>query len=49
MKYKWDGYTLDNCGLLEFRGRLYVPENDDIRRLIMEETHRAPFFARTRV
>jgi hypothetical protein len=42
---KWEGYTLESDGLLWFWGRMYVPENENLRILIMEEAHRAPYVA----
>jgi hypothetical protein len=45
MRSKCEGYTLENDGLFQFGGRMYVLENDDIRILVMEEAHRSPYFA----
>lgn len=42
---KYEDYSLDNDGLLRFRGRLYVPPNEDIRQLILNEAHRAVYMA----
>jgi len=44
MRYKLKGYTLENVGLLLFRGHMYVPKNDNIRRLVMEESHKTHYF-----
>jgi hypothetical protein len=40
-----DRYSLDNDGLLRFRGRIYVPPNDELRVLILSEAHRAVYMA----
>jgi hypothetical protein len=42
---KWEEYTLENDGLLRYKGRIYVPEDDDLRNLIMKEAHQAPYAA----
>lgn len=42
-------YNLDNDRLLRFVGRIYVPKNDDIKRLVMEKAHIAPYFAHLKV
>lgn len=42
---KYEEYSLDNDGLLRFRGRIYVPSNEDIRQLILNEAHCAVYMA----
>jgi hypothetical protein len=42
---RYGGYSFDNDGLLRFRGRIYVPPNDELRMLIMSEAHRAIYMA----
>ena len=42
---KWEEYTLENDGLLRYKGRIYVPEDDDLRNLIIKEAHQAPYDA----
>jgi hypothetical protein len=42
---RYDGYSLDRDGLLRFRSRIYVPPNDELRRLILSEAHRAVYMA----
>jgi hypothetical protein len=37
---KFEGFTLDNDGLLRFKGRIYVSPNDALRILILNEAHR---------
>jgi hypothetical protein len=37
---KYEGYSLEVDKLLRYRGRMYIPENGDIRRIILKETHR---------
>jgi len=42
---RYEGYSLDNDGLLRFRGRIYVPPNDELRMLILSEAHRVVYMA----
>ena len=41
----YEGYSLDGDGLLRFRGRIYVPPNDELRMLILSEAHIAVYMA----
>jgi hypothetical protein len=38
---KFEGYTLDNDGLMRYNNRIYVPLNKELRILILNEAHRA--------
>ena len=42
---QFEGYSLDIDGLLQFRGRIYVPKDSGLRRLVMDESHRSPYSA----
>jgi hypothetical protein len=42
---RFEGFTFDDDGLLRFRGRIYVPPNDELRMLILSEAHRAVYMA----
>jgi hypothetical protein len=44
-----EGFTFDSDGLWRFRGRIYVPPNDELRMLILNEAHRAVYMAHPRV
>jgi hypothetical protein len=46
---KYEGYSLDNDGLLIFNGRIYVSPNNELRSLILSELHQAIYMAHTRV
>jgi hypothetical protein len=35
--------TFDSDGLLRFKGRIYVPPNEELRMLILSEAHRAGY------
>ena len=34
-------FKVDNIGVLRFRGRICVPDNDELRKAILEESHRS--------
>jgi hypothetical protein len=38
---KYEGYSLETDGLLRYQGRMYIPENGDIRSIILKEAHRS--------
>jgi hypothetical protein len=40
---KFEGYTLDNDGLMRYTNRIYVPPNDVLRSLILSEAHRVVY------
>jgi hypothetical protein len=40
---KFEGFTVDNNGLLRFKSRICVPPNDEFRILILNEAHRAVY------
>jgi hypothetical protein len=42
---KFEGFTVENNGLLLFKGRIYVLPNDELRILIPNESHRALYMA----
>ena len=39
---KFEGFTMDNKGLLRFKGK-NIPPNDDLRIFILNEAHRAVY------
>jgi hypothetical protein len=41
----FEGFTLDDDGLLRFKNQFYVPPNDELRSLILYEAHRAVYMA----
>jgi hypothetical protein len=46
---KFEGFTVDNDGLLRFNNRIYVSPNDELRSLILNEAHIAVYMAHPRV
>ena len=45
----FEGFMFDDDGLLRFKNQIYVPSNDDLRSLILNEAHRAVYMAHPRV
>jgi len=41
MAWNFEGYSLDDDGLLIFNGRIYIPPNGELIILILSEAHRA--------
>jgi hypothetical protein len=46
---KFEGFTVENDGLLIFKSQIYVPPNDELRILILNEAHRSLYMAHPRV
>jgi hypothetical protein len=42
---KFDGFTVDNNKLLIFKNQIYIPPNDELRSLILNEAHREVYMA----
>eukprot|EP00253_Pinus_taeda_P013056 PITA_13056 len=42
---KFEGYVLEHDGILQFHGRMYIPDDKDIRDTILREAHRAVYCA----
>ena len=34
-------FKVDDQGVLRFRGRICIPENDEMKKMILEESHRS--------
>jgi hypothetical protein len=45
----FEGFTLDDDGLLRFKNRIYVPPNNELRSLILNEAHRVVYMAHSGV
>jgi hypothetical protein len=39
---KYEGYQMLNDGMLTYKGILYIPNCDDLKRFIMDELHKIP-------
>jgi hypothetical protein len=44
-----EGYSLDNDGLLRYNGKIYVPPNEKLRKLILREDHQVVYMAHPEV
>ena len=42
---KFEGYELENDGILRFHGRMYIPDDKNLRDTILEEAHRVVYCA----
>jgi hypothetical protein len=40
---KYGGYQMLNDGLLTYKGRLYIPNCDDLKRFMMDGLHKIPY------
>ena len=40
---RFDDYSLDEDGLLKYQNRIYVPDREGLRRVVLEEMHNTPF------
>jgi hypothetical protein len=40
---KYEGYQLLNDNMLTYKGRLYIPNCDELKRFIMDELHKRPY------
>jgi hypothetical protein len=46
---RFDGYSLDNEGLMRYDNQIFVPPNDELRILILSKAHRVVYMAHPRV
>ena len=40
---KYEGYKLEEDGILTYKGRIYIPNVAELRRVVMDEIHQAPY------
>ena len=40
---RYEGYKLEEDGLLTYKGRIYIPKVAYLRRVVMHEIHQAPY------
>ena len=43
LKKKYEGYKLEEDGLLTYKSRIYIPNVADLRRAVTDEIHQAPY------
>jgi hypothetical protein len=41
----FEGFTFDDDGFLRFKNWIYIPRNDELRSLILNEVHREVYMA----
>ena len=42
LKKKYEGYILEEDGILTYKSRIYIPNVAYLRRVVMDEIHQAP-------
>ena len=42
---RFEGFTLDDDRLVRFKNQIYIPPNDELRILILNESHRAVYIS----
>ena len=47
IEMKYEGYQMLNDGLLNYKGRLYIPNCDELKRFVMDELHKIPYNGHT--
>ena len=43
LEKRYEGYKLEGDGLLTYKNRVYIPVVADLRRVVMDEIHQAPY------
>ena len=43
LERKYEGYKLEEDGLLTYKNRIYIPNVADLRIIVMDEIHQAPY------
>ena len=43
LEKKYEGYKLEEDGLLTYKNRIYIPNVADLRRVVMDEIHQTPY------
>ena len=46
LENRYEGYKLEEDGILTYKGRIYIPDVADLRRAVMDEIHQAPYSGR---
>ena len=44
LENKYEGYKLEEYGLLTYKNIIYIPNVAYLRRVVMDEIHQAPYF-----
>ena len=43
LEKRYEGYKLEGDGILTYKGRIYIPDVADLKRVVMDEIHQAPY------
>ena len=43
LEKKYEGYKLEDYGLLTYKNIIYIPKVEYLRRVVMDEIHQAPY------
>ena len=43
LEKRYEGYKLEEDGILTYKNRIYIPNVVDLRRVVMDEIHQAPY------
>ena len=43
LEKRYEGYKLEEDGLLTYKNKIYIPNVADLRRVVMDEIHQAPY------
>ena len=43
LEKRYEGYKLEEDGLLTYKGRIYIPNVAELRRVVMDEILQAPY------
>ena len=43
LEKKYEGYKLEEDGILTYKNRIYIPNVANLRRIVMDEIHQAPY------
>ena len=43
LEKKYEGYKLEEDGILTYKSRIYIPNVVDMRGVVMDEIHQAPY------
>ena len=43
LEKRYEGYKLEEDGILTYKNKIYIPNVADLRRVVMDEIHQAPY------
>ena len=48
LEKRYEGYKLEEDGILTYKGRIYIPDVSDLRRVVRDEIHQTPYSSHPR-